>query len=341
MSEVWNQLLEKQCYKNKATEGINLLTVQAINQCGGGPGPWRGPVPAELRTAQLMGFLLGRSCPLQNNRRFPSPQLPPPFSVLETFDRTWWCVGFFHFWRLSVLRGTSAMWPWLSGTIFLLVHILVFFRDYWLEDVALALSVSVHCTRAAGSSAFNRWIADTLKVPLTCPLTPSPWEVPPPSSEVGLGTKFILGDSLPLAVRGKLLIDAWLLSLSLMGIWDWESDTSWFPLVLKGACKTGAVNHHCHLLSHAWRTEEGGLPREENGADVQRAAQMRGHRIKERGKCLSWVPFILQVLVPAPHETWILLLPLVLRDIHESLNSSSLLQLVWMGFYFLKPEGLY
>ena len=28
----------------------------------------------------------------------------------------------------------------------------------------------------------------------------------------------------------------------------WESDSSWFPVVLKGACKTGAVNHHCHLL---------------------------------------------------------------------------------------------
>lgn len=211
------------------------------------------------------------------------------------------------------------MWPWLSRIIFLLFHILVLFRDYWLKDVAFVLSVSVYFTRAAGPFAFNRWIGDTSKVRLTCPLTPSPWEVLPPSSEVGMGTKFVLGDSIPLAVRGKLLIDAWLLSLSFMGIWDWESDSSWFPLVLKGACKTGAVNHHCHLLSRAWRTEEGGLPREENAADVQRAAQTRGHRIKDRGKCLSWVPLILQVLVPAPHETWILLLPLVLRDICESL----------------------
>lgn len=76
MSEVWNQLLEKQCYKNKATEGYKLADCTSHKSVRRGPGPWRGPVPAESRTAQLMGFLLGRSCPLQNNRDSPPPNFP-------------------------------------------------------------------------------------------------------------------------------------------------------------------------------------------------------------------------------------------------------------------------
>lgn len=82
---------------------------------------------------------------------------------------------------------------------------------------------------------------------------------------------------------------------------------------LNGACKAGAGDHHCRLLPCEWRTEEGGLPRAESGADVQRAALTGDYVAKEskRGEgSLPWLPLARQVLVSALHETSMLLLSL-------------------------------
>lgn len=51
-----------------------------------------------------------------------------------------------------------------------------------------------------------------------------------------------------------------------------------------GHVKTGAPGHRQCPLLHAWRTEEGGLPREENGMDVHRTAWTVDHVAKERGR---------------------------------------------------------
>lgn len=56
--------------------------------------------------------------------------------------------------------------------------------------------------------------------------------------------------SLPLAIKGGLLSYTESFRFSLLEIWNW-SDAQFIPVIW-----TGAVTLHCHLLPHAWDTEE-------------------------------------------------------------------------------------
>ena len=124
MSEVWNQLLEKQCYKNKATEGINLLTAQAINQCGGGPGPWRGPVPLNQGQPNSWDFCWAAHVHCKITEDSPPPNFPhhPLFWKLRYCWQNLVMCGVFPFLKAisasrNICHVTLAVWNhFLTGS---------------------------------------------------------------------------------------------------------------------------------------------------------------------------------------------------------------------------------